>query len=80
MAADKERKPLGRPLKGKERRFQVGVYLSAYITDRIDAYVAERQISERGYSRSDFINEAVEKHMTDIGLTERSKDEDENTG
>ena len=63
--------PLGRPLKGRDRRVQIGVYVAGSVVDAIDAYVEARDIAERrSYSRSDFINEAIEKHMKDLGLWE----------
>ena len=78
MSEKKEIKTLGRPMKGKDRRFQVGVYLPGSIVDTIDEYVVEQQKETPGqFSRSDFINEAVIKHMTDLGLIEGDKDEQE---
>ena len=62
------RPSLGRPMKGKDRRIQVGVYIPGSVLDTIENYVEQRQATERGYSRSDFINEAITKHMTDLGM------------
>lgn len=68
--------PLGRPRKGKDRRLQIGVYLPGSLVDIIDEYAENRQ-AELGkqYSRSDFINEAVEKHMRELGIWD-GEDED----
>ena len=66
---DEERPPLGRPLKGKDRRLQIGVYVSGSVIDTIDEYVEEQKAAKKWqYSRSDFINEAIDKHMKDLGL------------
>ena len=61
--------PLGRPRKGKDRRLQIGVYLPGSLVDIIDDYAENRQ-AELGkqYSRSDFINEAIEKCLKDLGI------------
>ena len=70
-------RPYGRPLKGRERRIQVGVYMMPNVVDMIDDYIAERYDPKKGqYSRSEFINEAVEKHMRDLGLIENKDDEE----
>ena len=67
--------PLGRPMKGKDRRVQIGVYVSGSVIDAIDAYVEERDIAERrSYSRSDFINDAIELYMKKLGLLEGGDD------
>jgi cobalamin-dependent methionine synthase I len=61
---------LGRPTKGKGRRIELSVYVSNSTIDTVEAYVAERQQTERNYSRSDFFNEAAEKHLQALGLVE----------
>jgi hypothetical protein len=58
----------GRPLKGKDRRVSIAVYVTGSTVDTIDEYVMERQQTQRTYSRSDFFNEALEKHMKDLGI------------
>ncbi|MDR1687455.1 MAG: hypothetical protein LBS21_02440 [Clostridiales bacterium] len=68
MSEAKENKPLGRPIKGKDRRMQIAIYVSVSALDTIDAYVEERHREKRSYSRSEFFNEAIEKHMKDLGL------------
>ena len=77
MVDNKDKKAaLGRPRKGKDRRFQVGVYLPGSVVDVIDNYVESQQRERpRQFSRSDFINEAVIKHMADLGIMEGSADE-----
>ena len=71
-----ERPALGRPLKGKDRRVQIGVYVAGSVIDMMDGYVAKRQAVEvRSYSRSDFINEAIEQYMTSLGLIEGKDDQ-----
>ena len=67
---NKEKKPaLGRPRKGKDRRLQIGVYIPSSVVDTIDEYVESKQPEMgRQYSRSDFINEAVNKHMRELGI------------
>ncbi len=65
---EKKKTALGRPMKGQDRRLQVAVYVTGSTLDTIDEYVTERQIERRAYSRSDFFNEALEKHMKDLGL------------
>jgi hypothetical protein len=56
----------------------VAVYVTGSTLDTIDEYVAERQATQRTYSRSDFFNEALEKHMKDLGITtEKGGDDDE---
>lgn len=76
MSENKENKPLGRPMKGKDRRMQIGVYVAGSVIDLIDEYVAERQVTQRSYSRSDFFNEAIEKHMKDLGMIGGDRDEE----
>ena len=61
---------VGRPTKGKARRIELSVYVPSGTVDTIEEYVADRQQAERGYSRSDFFNEAIEKHLRDLGITE----------
>ena len=70
MADKRESRPMGRPLKGKDRRMQIGVYVAGSVIDAMDNYVANRQEKKRGYSRSDFINEAIEMYMGELGLLE----------
>jgi hypothetical protein len=75
---ENKRHPLGRPVKGKDRRQQIGVYIPGSVIDTIDDYVADRQAdTRRSYSRSDFINEAIEKHMKALGLLEGGNDDAE---
>ena len=72
-----EPKPLGRPMKGKDRRLQIGVYVAGSVVDIMDAYVEGRKATGQwSYSRSDFINEAIDKHMKDLGLIEGDDDEE----
>jgi hypothetical protein len=59
---------MGRPKKSKDRRIQMSFYIPTGVMDTIADYVEERQRTAKGYSRSDFINEAIEKHMRDLGL------------
>ena len=73
MADKQESRPMGRPLKGKDRRMQIGVYVAGSVIDAMDSYVADRQQKKRGYSRSDFINEAIEMYMGDLGLLEEEE-------
>ncbi|MDR3349479.1 MAG: hypothetical protein LBO03_07750 [Acidaminococcales bacterium] len=61
-------KSLGRPKKSKDRRIGINCYIAGSLLDAMDEYVAERQRKNKGYSRSDFFNEALEKHMRDLGL------------
>jgi hypothetical protein len=61
-------KTLGRPRKGKDRRQQIGVYVTGSVIEVIEGYVANRQATQRAYSRSDFFNEALELYMKEIGL------------
>jgi hypothetical protein len=67
-------KKLGRPPKGKDRRIELSVYVAGSTVAILEEYLAERQATERGYSRSDFFNEALEKHMADLGLLEGSEE------
>lgn len=68
MSAD-NKPALGRPIKGKDRRVSIALYITSSLIEPIDEYVRNRQnAGERSYSRSEFINEAIEKHMRDVGL------------
>jgi hypothetical protein len=58
---------MGRPKKSRERRIGVNSYIAGGILDMTDDYVAERQKTSRGYSRSDFINEALAQRLKDLG-------------
>ena len=69
-----DKRPYGRPLKGKDRRVSVAVYVTGSTLDTVDDYVRARQQQERAYSRSDFVNEALERHMKDLGITEGRND------
>jgi hypothetical protein len=63
-------------MKGKDRRFQIGVYVSGSTIETIDKYVMEHQGAKWGqYSRSDFVNEALEKYMKELGLIGGDDDE-----
>ena len=70
-----DNRPFGRPLKGKDRRVSVAVYVTGSTLDAIEEYVAERQQTERTYSRSDFVNEALEKYMRGLGILGGDDDE-----
>lgn len=39
MREKKESRPLGRPMKGKDRRMQIGVYVAGSVIDMMDEYV-----------------------------------------
>ena len=63
------RPPLGRPLKGKDRRLQIGVYVAGSTLDIVDNYINKQQETvKRQYSRSDFVNEALELYLGELGL------------
>jgi len=64
-----EQTTLGRPMKGRDRRIPTTVQISNSVLEILDDYVEERRAAgERGYSRSEFINEAMEKLMKERGL------------
>jgi hypothetical protein len=57
---------MGRPKKSAERRTGVNCYIAGGLLDEIDGYIEENK--GRGYSRSDFMNEAAAfylKHLTE---------------
>jgi hypothetical protein len=59
---------MGRPKKSAERRIGINCYITGGLIDKIDTYIEEKQV--RGYSRSDFMNEAAEfylRHVTEQG-------------
>ncbi len=54
---------MGRPKKLKEDRVMFSIYLNESVRRAMDEYVHQRQQEEKGYSRSDFLNEAAEHYL-----------------
>lgn len=65
----------GRPLKGKTRRVPITVHVLIGMLDIIDEYVNERYQQQKGYSRSDFYNEAAKFYLEHLGRLPEGNDE-----
>lgn len=63
--------PYGRPIKGKSRRVPTTVYIPTGTLDIIDDYLEERNAKDgTKITRSDFIVEAINARMKELGLEE----------
>lgn len=63
--------PYGRPMKGKYRRVPATVHIPTGTLDIIDNYLEERNEKDgTKITRSDFIVEAIEAHLKELGLAE----------
>lgn len=64
--------PYGRPMKGASRRVPTTVHLPTGTLDIIDNYIEDREknVDSGRMSRSDFINEAVNRYLVELGLVE----------
>ena len=63
--------PYGRPMKGKYRRVPATVHIPTGTLDIIDNYLEERNDKDgTKITRSDFIVEAIEAHLKELGLAE----------
>lgn len=64
--------PYGRPMKGASRRVPTTVHLPTGTLDIIDNYIDDREknVESGRMSRSDFINEAVNRYLVELGLVE----------
>ena len=60
--------PYGRPMKGASRRVPTTVHLPTGTLDIIDN--REKNVESGRMSRSDFINEAVNRYLVELGLVE----------
>lgn len=60
--------PYGRPMKGKYRRVPTTVHIPTGTLDIIDDYIEEHGGGKM--SRSDFINEAIDARLKELGLAE----------
>lgn len=58
--------PYGRPMKGKYRRVPTTVHIPTGTLDIIDDYIEEHGGAKM--SRSDFINEAIDARLKELGL------------
>ncbi len=64
------RSKYGRPMKGATRRVPATIQISTGVLDIIDEYVEKKDAAAKGaYSRSDFVNEAIEEYIKKLGLT-----------
>lgn len=69
-------KNMGRPLKGRTRRFQQTIYAPGHILEIIDEIVAERKAAgEKDFSLSEFYNEAVTEKLHAMGKLSAEKPE-----
>lgn len=64
---------MGRPKKLTEERKTFTIYLGDSNRKAMDEYVYQRQRETKGYSRSDFLNEAVEYYLKAIKRKEKSQ-------
>lgn len=64
--------PYGRPMKGASRRVPTTVHIPTGTLDIIDNYIDDREknVETGRMSRSDFINEAVNRYLVELGLVE----------
>lgn len=63
--------PYGRPMKGKYRRVPATVHIPTGTLDIIDDYLEERNAQDgTKITRSDFIVEAIEARLKELGLAE----------
>ena len=64
--------PYGRPMKGASRRVPTTVHLPTGTLDIIDNYIDdhEKNVESGRMSRSDFVNEAVNRYLVELGLVE----------
>lgn len=71
----------GRPMKGASRRIPVTVHLTVGALDIIDNYIDdhEKGVEKGRMSRSDFINEAVNAYLVELGLMEAPQADGGNT-
>ena len=63
---------LGRPIKGSSARKGITIHMELGKIDIIDEFVhKQRDGGNRGYSRSEFVDEAITKYMKELGLTDK---------
>ena len=64
--------PYGRPMKGASRRVPTTVHLPTGTLDIIDNYIDDREknVDSGRMSRSDFINEAVNRYLVEHVLAD----------
>ena len=64
--------PYGRPMKGASRRVPTTVHLPTGTLDIIDNYIDDREknVESGRMSRSDFINEAVNRYLVEHVLAD----------
>lgn len=63
--------PYGRPMKGKYRRVPATVHIPTGTLDIIDNYLEERNEKDgTKITRSDFIVEAIDARLKELGLEE----------
>lgn len=63
--------PYGRPMKGKYRRVPATVHIPTGTLDIIDDYLEERNAKDgTKITRSDFIVEAIDARLKELGLEE----------
>ena len=64
--------PYGRPMKGASRRVPTTVHLPTGTLDIIDNYIDDREknVESGRMSRSDFINEAVNRYLVEHALAD----------
>ena len=58
---------MGRPKKLDDTREIFSIYMDLGKRQAMDEYVHERKAVERGYSRSDFVNEAIAEYLVKLG-------------
>lgn len=69
MTAKRTSAHLGRPVKGDSARKAITIHMELDKIGIIDDYVFERRNDgNKGYSRSEFVNDAITYYMKEIGL------------
>lgn len=69
MTAKRSSASLGRPVKGGSARKAITIHMEFDKIEIIDEYVAQqRNDGNKGYSRSEFVDEAITEYMKKIGL------------
>ena len=54
---------MGRPKKLKDDRETFTLYIDAGLRKAMDDYIHQIQIEQKGYSRADFVNEAIKDYL-----------------
>ena len=69
MTAKRTSAHLGRPVKGSSARKAITIHMELDKIGIIDDYVFERRNDgSKGYSRSEFVNDAITLYMKELGL------------